>query len=205
MKALPSAVLGFAAGFFAFAFLPSLLAGCASAPRHTQSVPDDAYRAALARTARPANPGVPAGSDLERAAIAGVTNLFVNYTAEGLAKNIPAVYAADTYFRDAFKQFDHADQIKAYMLHGLDPIRSCTFEFEKVLSDAGDYFFFWTMVVSFTSEDEGVVHRSMGASRMRFNEQGKVVFHQDYWDPTDLVWSRVPVAAPLLRWVKNRL
>lgn len=205
MKRILPCLLGYAAGVLSFAFLPSLLAGCASAPRHTQSVPDEDYRAALALTARPANPGVPAGSDLERAALAGVTNLFMNYTAEALAKNIPAVYAEETYFRDAFKQFGRAEQIKAYMLHGLGPIRSCTFEFEKVLSDAGDYFFFWTMVVSFSSEEEGVVHRSMGASRMRFNEQGKVVFHQDYWDPTDLVWSRVPVAAPLLRWVKSRL
>ena len=196
---------GFVTGFATLAWLPSLLAGSPEKNTHRQSEPDPGYLAALAATARPGNPGVPAGSAMETAAIAAVTNLFTNYTADALKANIRKVYADVVYFRDAFKQFDRAEEIETYMLKGLEPVRSCTFEFEPVVAAGEDYWFPWTMVVSFRSEPEGAVNRTMGVSRMRFNAEGRVVLHQDYWDPTDLVWSRIPVASPLIRWVKGRL
>lgn len=196
---------GFATGFAALAWLPSLLAGSPAKNAHRQTEPDPGYLAALAATSRPGNPGVPAGSAMETAAIAAVTNLFTNYTADALRVNIRKVYADEVYFRDAFRQFGRAEEIETYMLKGLEPVRSCTFEFEKVAAAGGDYYLPWTMVVSFQSDPAGVVNRTMGVSRMRFNAEGRVVFHQDYWDPTDLVWSRIPVASPLIRWVKGRL
>lgn len=196
---------GFATGFATLAWLPSLLAGGPEKNTHRQTAPDPGYLAAMAETARPGNPGVPSGGAMETAAIAAVTNLFTNYTADALRMNIRKVYADEVYFRDAFKQFDRAEEIEEYMLKGLEPVRSCTFAFEKVVAEGGDYYFPWTMVVSFKSDPEGVVNRTMGMSRMRFNAEGRVVLHQDYWDPTDLVWSRIPVASPLIRWVKGRL
>jgi hypothetical protein len=40
---------------------------------------------------------------------------------------------------------------------------------------------------------------------MRFNADGKVIFHQDYWDPTDIVYRRIPIAKQLIAFVKGRM
>ena len=45
----------------------------------------------------------------------------------------------------------------------------------------------------------------MGMTRMRFNSEGQVIFHQDYWDPTDIVYVRIPVAKQLISYVKGKL
>jgi hypothetical protein len=42
-------------------------------------------------------------------------------------------------------------------------------------------------------------------SRMRFNSDGQVIFHQDYWDPTDIVYKRIPIAKQLIAYVKSKL
>ena len=45
----------------------------------------------------------------------------------------------------------------------------------------------------------------MGVSHFRFNSSGQVVFHQDYWDPTDIVYKRIPLVKQLIAYVKKKL
>lgn len=181
-----------------------LFPGC-STTMHHQTIPDDLYQAAYERT-RPAE-GVtaPPGSEAEQRGIEGVKAMFQNYNAEYLATHIPQVYAENVYFRDAFKYFDSAAAIQAYMLEGLHAVRSCTFTFEDVIARDGEVYFRWTMVVSLNRDKPGEETRTMGMSHMRFNPEGKVIFHQDYWDPTDLLYVRIPVANWLIAKVKARL
>ena len=39
---------------------------------------------------------------------------------------------------------------------------------------------------------------------MRFNADGQVIFHQDYWDPTDIVYKRID-REQLIAYVKRKL
>lgn len=180
--------------------------GCATTnDMHTQTVPDAQYLAALTKT-DPAQFDLPApGSAEEDAMLTRVKTLFKEYNHEYLAANIEKVYAEDVYFRDAFKQFSSARDIREYMLAGLKPLDDAEFVFGNVARAGGDFYLDWTMRLDFKKTPKGTWEESIGMTRMRFNSEGKVIFHQDYWDPTDIVYKRIPIVKQLIGYVKKKL
>lgn len=183
----------------------SLTACSTSSDMHTQSVPNAAYRQAMADS-DPAQFDLPAaGSEAEQAMLEGVKSLFSDYTRENLEQNVTRVYADQVYFRDAFKQLDSAQAIRDYLLKGLEPIEQGEFVFHHVARSGGEFYFDWTMRLDFKKTPPGTWEESIGVSRMRFNSEGKVIFHQDYWDPTDIVYRRIPIAKQLIAYVKSKM
>lgn len=180
--------------------------GCSTTTdMHTQTIPDTQYLEAL-KASDPAQFDLPAiGSEGERAMIERVTALFSNYNRKNLAENVTKVYAEDVYFRDAFKHFDRAEDIRDYMLEGLKPLDQAEFVFNGVARNGGDFYFDWTMRLDFKKTPPNTWEESIGVSRMRFNSEGKVIFHQDYWDPTDIVYRRIPIARQLIAFVKGKM
>lgn len=138
-------------------------------------------------------------------AIARVLDLFGDYSAEHIEPLIDETYAETLFFRDGFKEYHTREPLKAYLLHGTEALRSCRFDFPSVAWDQGDYYFRWVMSVSLKRDAEGVSEDVIGFSHIRFDEAGKVVFQQDYWDPTDVLYSRIPVAGWLINKVHQRL
>ncbi|MEN8661367.1 MAG: hypothetical protein ACN4GF_07195 [Lentimonas sp.] len=172
---------------------------------HTQTVPDTHYREALVQS-DPAQYTLPLpGSTEETAMLSAVMALFANYTYDNLSKNVEKVYAEEVYFRDAFKQLNSASDIRQYMLAGLEPLEASEFVFTNVTSNAGDFYLDWTMRLDFKKTPTGTWEESIGMTRIRFNSEGKVIFHQDYWDPTDIVYKRIPLAKQLIAYVKKKL
>lgn len=172
---------------------------------HTQTIPDDFYLQAL-RSSDPSVNAPPApGSEAEAAMIERVKQLFSHYTRENLEANLTEVYAEEVYFRDAFKQFSRAEAIREYMVAGLAPLNQCEFVFNRVARSGNDYYFDWTMRLDFKKTPPNTWEASIGVSHMRFNSEGKVIFHQDYWDPTDIVYRRIPIARQLIAYVKKQL
>jgi hypothetical protein len=172
---------------------------------HTQTVPDAIYRAALERTAPAKFELPPEGSPEEAAMLKSVQDLFADYTYENLSSNTLNVYAEEVYFRDAFKQLNSAEAIREYMLAGLEPLEGAQFVFNKAIGSEGDFYLEWTMRLDFKKTASGTWEESIGMTHLRFNSEGKVIFHQDYWDPTDIVYRRIPIVKQLIAYVKNKM
>ena len=174
--------------------------GCATRFPHLTE-PDAEYRAALRapvghRFAQPQQ---------EQAALERVMNLFRDFSPENLRRQTRAVYADTLYFRDGFRLVRDIDALDAYFQHSAEPLRSCAFVFADPVQDRGDYFLRWTMSVNLKRDPEDRVEQVIGMSHIRFDEEGKVVFQQDYWDPTDVLYRRIPVANRLIGYVRSRL
>ncbi|MBT62605.1 MAG: hypothetical protein CML13_05265 [Puniceicoccaceae bacterium] len=172
---------------------------------HTQTIPDAAYRDALAWT-DPSKFELPAeGSPQESQMLDRVEALFADYSRAGLAANVEKVYADKVYFRDAFRRLGSASEIREYMIEGLAPLEGSEFVFHKIVRSGGDFYIDWTMRLDFKKTPTGTWEESIGMTRMRFNSEGQVIFHQDYWDPTDIVYKRIPVAKQLIGYVKGKM
>lgn len=172
---------------------------------HTQTVPDSDYKAALERSS-PSLYQLPAAGSVEEATmLAGIEDLFTNYTHENLSSKTTEVYAKEVYFRDAFKQFSHPEDIRDYMLHGLEPLTAAEFIFNRVIRSGGEFYIDWTMRLDFKSTPTDTWEESIGMSHIRYNSEGKVIFHQDYWDPTDIVYRRIPIARQLISYTKGKM
>jgi len=183
-----------------------LLAGCVSSnDMHTQSIPNDDYLAALERTDPSRYDLPPPGSAEEAEMLRRVRDLFGNYTRENLAAMVPQVYAEEVYFRDAFKRLTSAEAIRDYLVEGMKPLKGAEFVFHDIVRSGGDFYIDWTMRLDFKSTPPGTWEESIGMTKMRFNSEGKVIFHQDYWDPTDIVYRRIPIAKQLIAFVKGKM
>lgn len=172
---------------------------------HTQTIPDARYLQALTQSEPYLVERPEAMSDAETAMLERVVALFSDYSYENLSKNVTQVYAEKTYFRDAFKQFESAESIREYLLAGLNPLENAEFVFNRFARSGGDYYLDWTMRLDFKKTPSGTWEESIGVTHMRFNSDGKVVFHQDYWDPTDIVYRRIPIAKQLISFVKGKM
>lgn len=176
-----------------------------SSAMHTQTIPDVTYRTALAAT-DPSRFTLPEpGSPEETEMLSKIRDLFVTYTHENLDKNTLKVYAEDVYFRDAFKQFSKASDIRAYLLDGLEPLEDAEFVFTRFIRSGGEFYIDWVMRLDFKSTPPGTWEESIGMTHIRYNSDGEVIFHQDYWDPTDIVYRRIPIAKQLISYVKGKM
>ena len=183
------------------------MTACKNSPNdmHTQSVPDSDYKAALERSSPSLYQLPTAGSAEEAVMLAGIEDLFTNYTHENLSSKTTEVYAQEVYFRDAFKQFSRPEEIRDYMLHGLEPLTAAEFIFNRVIRSGGEFYIDWTMRLDFKSTPTGTWEESIGMSHIPYNSEGKVIFHQDYWDPTDIVYRRIPIARQLISYTKGKM
>ena len=172
-------------------------------PMHSQTNIDSTYQSALKKT-DPSQYQVPdPETNDERAMLKRLEDLFCNYTYENLQANFPKVYAKEFYFRDAFKQFNRLDELLPYMLKGVQAVSGVRFVFNHIMRSKDEFFIEWTMSIQF--KDKDAFESSMGMSRFRFNSDGQVIFHQDYWDPTTLIYEKIPIAKQLIHFVQKRL
>ncbi len=186
----------------------SLVTGCSSKNfemANPQTIPDAKYKAALDWT-DPERHDVPAeGSAAEQAMLQRFEQLFGNYTEDYLRANVTKVYAEELYFRDAFKQFDRAEQIRDYFVEGLAVLTAADFQFRRVIRSGDEFYIDWIMRLDFKKTPDGHWEETIGMTHIRFNSEGQVIFHQDYWDPTDIVYKRIPIARQLINFVKRRM
>lgn len=181
-----------------------MLSSCSS-PSLNLTAPDAAYRAALESTQDSAKTALKEGSDEEKQAIARLQDLFRHYTPEGITERIDAVYAEEVFFRDGFRYVTNRKDLLDYMKHGSEALRSSEFIFTEASVRDGNYYLPWTMRLNLNRDKPDEWSEVLGISHLRFNADGLIVFHQDYWDPTDVLWKRIPVAGWIIQKVRAKL
>lgn len=179
-----------------------MLTGCSAVPRQTDSAAG--FQAAVANIA--GRPTVATGSDTERIAIARFKGFLADWTVENIREQTVKVYAPDAYLNDTLKTLRGADQIRDYFLATAENAESITVQFEDVTRGAdGSYYFRWVMDVKMKKVARGETIRTPGITLVRFDEQGRVLIHQDYWDSAAGLWEHVPVLGRGIRTIKARL
>ena len=119
---------------------------------------------------------------------------FTSIDQPGIAARVEALYGRPVYFSDTlFVTEDHA----ALMRH-FERLNSRGMHIEVDLDDAvvsgADLYLRWRMRV--TSHDDGAEARTIGMTQLRFDDSGRIRFHQDFWDSSEGVYRRIPI----LRW-----
>ncbi len=61
------------------------------------------------------------------------------------------------------------------------------------------------MDVRYRKFHRGKTVRTIGMTHVRFNPEGQVILHQDYWDSAAGLFEYVPVVGGGIRLIKSRL
>lgn len=211
MKTFPRWLLSFLSGV-AFTCLAALLGlvGCAVSPTSTamNDQPIDDYNAALAATAMPASgpSQAPEPGEAERRGLEAWKALLGDLSAENLSGKASQVYAEETFFNDTLKTLRSAAAVDEYLVETGNLLESGSVEFlDTVRSPDGSTYVRWEMVYRGKKLAGGEPIRTIGMTQLRFDADGRVVLHQDFWDSTRGIFGHVPVIGGMLRWVKGRL
>ena len=163
------------------------------------------YEEALGRTDPTKCKTLTPGSAEEKAAIDRYMDLFTPYTEENVLAKVRNVFAEDAYLNDTLKEVNGIDAIEAYLLKSLKAFASVTFETPDIAVSGGDYYFRWVANINFKTFKKGQVFRFHGMTHIRFDETGKIVLSQDFWDPATAFFEYIPLLGGLIKLIKRRL
>ena len=150
--------------------------------------------------------GALAGALGERDALARCARFFSDFSPDKVDRLVDLTYAPDVWFNDTLKTIRGRDALRSYLRHSAEAVESCRVEILDTLgNERGDYYLRWTMVIRFRRFKRGQDTRTIGMSHLRFNADGLVLLHQDYWDSTAGLFEHVPLLGAGIRAIKRRV
>ena len=182
-----------------FVLAAAIAAGCSASPSGDSQA---GYLRALDATA--SAPTVAPRSAAEAKAIQDFIDFYKVFSRQSVAGKVRQVYARSAWFRDPFHEVAGIDAIEKYFLASTESIEDCRFDMQDVARSDRNYYFRWIMPLK-TKRDPANPIEAIGMTHVRFDADGRVVFHQDYWDAGSAVYERVPVLGSLVRFVKSRV
>lgn len=135
-------------------------------------------------------------ADLQR-----VVAFFETMTLE-TASQLGQVYAQDVAFKDPFNEVQGLPATTRLFTHMFKQVDGPRFVVKTRMVQGDDAFMTWDFLFRmhhFTKEEQCI----RGATHLRFNDQGLVVMHRDYWDAAEELYEKLPVLRSLMRVLKR--
>lgn len=132
-------------------------------------------------------------------------NLFGDFKISAQQDIIKELYADEFYFNDTFKTYRNLDELSLYLQETAKMVDVTRVEILDVTKSDTDYYLRWVMHMKFTAKGREVDSRSIGMTQIRFNDEGKVVLHQDYWDGAEGFYQHLPIVGYIVRKVRSSL
>ena len=133
-------------------------------------------------------------------AVARIVEYFESLTPDTVAR-LSEHYAANAWFKDPFNEVTGLEAIRRVFAHMYRQVEEPRFRVtDRVIAENGALLV-WDF--SFRLGRRAIVVR--GATHLRFNGRGKIVYHRDYWDAAEELYAKLPLIGPLMRLLRSRL
>ena len=114
-----------------------------------------------------------------------------------------AVYNEQVVFKDPFNRVKGLVPLRHIFQRMFDDLNNPHFVISDTLTEGDQAFLIW----DFRFEKKGLpspmcIH---GSTHVRFDESGKVVWHRDYWDAAEELYSKLPLIGAMMRWLQRKL
>lgn len=109
-------------------------------------------------------------------------------------------YAADARFRDPFNDVQGVAAIETIMQHMFDNSERPRFLIGERIAQGEQAFVTWTFVFVLRGQE----YQIQGGTHFRFNAEGRVTLHRDYWDAAEELLQKLPLIGGPIRWLRRR-
>ena len=135
-------------------------------------------------------------------AVGRVRGFFESISPEAVQR-IDEIYAADAWFKDPFNEVRGIEPIRRIFGHMFEQVDAPRFVVREAVADGDSAFLTWDFLFRSRrlGDAEQVIH---GASHLRFDADGRVSYHRDYWDAAEELYEKIPVLGALMRALKRR-
>ena len=110
------------------------------------------------------------------------------------------LYAPDARFKDPFNEVVGIAAIRRIFAHMFATTEAPRFEVTDCIEQGGQAMLGWTF--RFALRGRALTVR--GVTHLRFDADGLVTLHRDYWDAAEELYEKLPVVGALMRWLKRR-
>lgn len=147
-----------------------------------------------------------ANSPEELLAIENFKAFFSSFESNRIDTLLDKTYASDVYFNDTLKTIRGIDSLAHYLKDSAAAVENCRVEvIEVTRSENNEHYVRWKMLIRFKRFKKGQDTWTVGMSHLRFNTDGLVVYHQDYWNATDGIFRHIPILGSMINAVIKRL
>ncbi len=162
---------------------------------------DAAYREALEQTQ---NHALASADPAEIPGLAAFKAFFASVTEESAREQGPQVYAPEAWFFDTLKEIRGGETIAAYLADTAARAERFEVEFDSVAVASPNVYVRWTMTYLPKGWEPDRVLISHGMSQLRFDSEGRVVLHRDFWDAASGFYEHIPGLGHVMRIIRRR-
>lgn len=130
---------------------------------------------------------------------------FADLTREDLGELMAELYAEELFFNDTIHTFTRRQDLVDYMVQTGGNLSESTVEIQQVIRDGADVFVRWAMDFKVQAAGRKVHSQSIGMTHLRFDGDGRVVLHQDFWDSGNALYAHLPVVGFMVRQAQRRM
>ena len=136
--------------------------------------------------------------DLDR-----LIDFYQTLTPESIER-LPELYSANVYFKDPFNVVREVAAIQRIFTHMFRQVKEPRFLITDRIAEANGAMLAWEF--SFRTHPNNNERQTIrGVSHLKFDPDGKINFHRDYWDAAEELYSKLPIIGLLMRGLRKRL
>jgi steroid Delta-isomerase len=128
---------------------------------------------------------------------------FYETLSEQSLPELRALYANNAYFKDPFNEVRDIEAIYAIFAHMFVSTNRPRFVVQTRIEQGDEAFLVWEFRFAIKRYKPNMEQTIRGASHLRFDAEGRVNFHRDYWDAAEELYEKLPVIGSLLRVIKR--
>jgi len=130
---------------------------------------------------------------------------FYNSFAPASVARFADFYSADAYFKDPFNEVHGIVAIQRIFSHMFTQVDEPRFVVVDQVVDAGGAMLVWEFCFRVRLWGKGQTQVMRGVSHLRFDTDGKVCYHRDYWDTGEELYMKLPGLGLLMRGLRRVL
>ncbi|KAF1049054.1 MAG: hypothetical protein GAK35_00031 [Herbaspirillum frisingense] len=117
------------------------------------------------------------------------------------AAQVAEVYAADARFKDPFNEVQGLEAIQHLFAHMFKQVKDPHFKVTATVQQREQVFLTWDFFFRMPpfSAAEQCIH---GATHFHLAEDGRVIYHRDYWDAAEELYEKLPLVGLFMRGLK---
>lgn len=139
---------------------------------------------------------------MRAAQVAAIVTFFGSFSPASLGR-LSEIYAGNASFVDPFNEVSGIAAIRHVYADMYAQLADPRFEVLQSISEQGRCVLTWNL--HFRRSGSEQAHCIHGASVLQLDEEGRIVTHRDYWDPSRQLYEHVPVLGILMRYIRRKL
>jgi len=146
----------------------------------------------------------PRNREAEKEGIARFKKLFGDMDPETAGALAREAYAPGAWFSDTLVVLKGNEEIADYLQETAENAPGTSAQVEEVSTRNGNYYLRWTMDIRSPNLRSGETLRSTGITMLRFDSDGRILIHKDYWDSAAGLYDHLPVIGPQLELIRKQ-